>query len=54
MNALSENDRRTIAKRVFDALCAQHPDKYVVLIQPRDAADGLPGPDLPGEKPPAR
>jgi len=24
---------------VFDALCAQHPDKYIALIQPRDVLD---------------
>ena len=32
-------ERRVIARQVFDALCAQHPDKYIALIQPRDVLD---------------
>jgi hypothetical protein len=32
---LPENDRREIAKRIFDALCAKFPEKYVALVQPR-------------------
>ena len=32
----TEDDRREIAKRVFDALCAKFPEKYVALVQPRD------------------
>ena len=32
-------DRRIVAKRLFDALCAQCPDKYIALIQPRDVTD---------------
>ena len=27
-------DRREIAKRVFDALCAAYPEKYIALVQP--------------------
>jgi len=27
-------DRCIVARRVFDALCVQYPDKYVVLVQP--------------------
>ena len=27
-------DRRVVARRVFDALCTHYPDKYVVLVQP--------------------
>jgi hypothetical protein len=30
--------KRAIARRLFDALCAQYPEKYVALIQPTDAA----------------
>jgi hypothetical protein len=37
--------RRVVARRVFDALCAQYPDKYVALIQPRDVL-GDPRDDL--------
>ena len=32
---LPENDRREIAKRIFDALCAKFLEKYVALVQPR-------------------
>ena len=32
---LPENDRREIAKHIFDALCAKIPEKYVALVQPR-------------------
>jgi hypothetical protein len=31
-----------VAKRVFDALCARFPDKYVALIQPRSVPDDKP------------
>ena len=31
--------RRVIALRLFDALCAQYPDKYIYLIQPCDLAE---------------
>jgi hypothetical protein len=29
-------DRRIVAKRLFDALCAAYSDKYITLIQPRE------------------
>jgi hypothetical protein len=35
---LADNDRREIAKRIFDALCTHYPQKYVALVQPRDPA----------------
>jgi hypothetical protein len=35
--------RRVLALRLFYALCAHYPDKYVALtIQPRDVADDEP------------
>jgi hypothetical protein len=46
MSQSAQNDRRAIAKRVFDALCAQFPDKYIALIQPPDL-DGEPLPPTP-------
>jgi hypothetical protein len=48
--------RRAIARRLFDALCAQYPDKYIALIQPPNAANVLPpAPGLAAaETPPAR
>ena len=35
-------DRRIVAKRLFDALCAAYSDKYIALIQPREADAPLP------------
>ena len=36
-------DRRVVALRLFDALCAHYPDKYVsLIIQPPDVADDEP------------
>ena len=32
---LAEENRREIAKRIFDALCAKYPGKYIVLVQPQ-------------------
>jgi hypothetical protein len=29
-------DRRVVARRLFEALCTQYPDKYIALIQLRD------------------
>ena len=34
--------RHVVARRVFDALCARFPDKYIALIQPRYVADDRP------------
>ena len=38
--------RRVVGRRLFDALCTQHPDqyidKYIYLIQPSDVADDPP------------
>jgi hypothetical protein len=46
-------DRSVVARRLFDALCAQYPDKYIALIQPRDIMDV--SPDLTaGKAPPLR
>ena len=28
-----------MARRVFEALCAQYPEKYIALVQPGDATD---------------
>jgi hypothetical protein len=36
------NDRREIAKRIFDALCAKYPEKYIALVQPRDPISAVP------------
>jgi hypothetical protein len=46
----SAEDRSAVALRLFAALCAQYPDKYIALIQPRDSTNGaqIPG-SLPAE-----
>ena len=44
---LTLDDQRAIARRLFEALCAKYPERYIALIQPRDtSADGLSAPDL--------
>ena len=40
MSQLPLNDRRVIAKRIFDALRAKYPYKYIALIQPPDVDNG--------------
>jgi hypothetical protein len=41
------DDPRYVAKRLFEALCAQYPGKYIALIQPRDVAnEPLPAPEV--------
>ena len=42
MTTAETEDRQVVARRVFDALCARFPDKYVALIQPRSVADDQP------------
>ena len=40
-SAAEIEDQRVVARRLFDAMCAQFPDKYIALIQPREVADEL-------------
>ena len=42
MTSAETEDRHVVARRVFDALCARFPDKYVALIQPRSVAGDQP------------
>jgi hypothetical protein len=44
----ADNDRREIAKRIFDALCAQYPLKYIALVQPRDPTPAVPNENWSG------
>ena len=30
--------RRRVARHVFEALCAKHPEKHIVLMQPGESA----------------
>jgi hypothetical protein len=40
-------DRQAVARRLFDALCVQYPDKYIALVQPPDVASNLlPAPEI--------
>ena len=32
-----EDERRAVARRLFQALCALYPDRYILLVQPHDA-----------------
>jgi hypothetical protein len=42
----TQNDPRAVAMRIFKALCAKYPERYIALIQPRDANAGrLSAPD---------
>ena len=48
--------RRLVARRVFEALCAQYPEKYIALVQPGDATDqrivDVTTAQSPGQQPP--
>ena len=32
---LSQDERRAVAQRIFEALCAHYPEHYVALINPK-------------------
>jgi hypothetical protein len=34
-SAIEIEDQRVVGRGLFDAMCAQFPDKYIALIQPR-------------------
>ena len=40
-------ERRAIARRLFDALCAQFPSNYIALIQPGSVTPDQPAHPLP-------
>ena len=35
---LSQDERRAVAERIFAALCAHYPERYVALVDPKVAA----------------
>jgi hypothetical protein len=39
MNSVEEDERRAVARRLFEALCALYPDRYVALSEPNAARD---------------
>ena len=42
---IAEEDDRRAARRLFQALCALYPNRYIALVQPHDAASvGPPAP----------
>jgi hypothetical protein len=45
---LADNDRREIAKRIFDALCMQYPEKYIALVLPPDPVLAVPNENWSG------
>lgn len=53
MTTAETEDRHVVARRVFDALCARFPDKYVALIQPRSDDQPLSGRAEPDPRPSA-
>ena len=49
-----EHYRRDVARRLFKALCALYPDRYIALVEPREeASDGPPALELPTVDAPA-
>jgi hypothetical protein len=50
MNSLTKDERRAVARRIFEALCAQYPDRYIALVeQPGRAEPDVPADTEPGE-----
>ena len=47
-NLAEEDDRHVVARRIFKALCALYPDRYLMLALPGDVPV-LPGDVLPGD-----
>jgi hypothetical protein len=41
---LEKEDQRDVARRLFHALCAQFPDRYIVLVEPPDVVNDRPPP----------
>ena len=57
MTREARTERRClVARRVFEALCAQYPEKYIALVQPGDATDqqivDVVTAQSPGQQPP--
>jgi hypothetical protein len=38
MKKRTKEERRAVARRIFEALCARYPDRYIVLEQPKATA----------------
>jgi hypothetical protein len=38
---LSQDERRAVAQRIFAALCARYPDRYIALLERPRAHPGL-------------
>jgi hypothetical protein len=37
-----EEDRRVVARRIFKALCALYPDRYLMLVESREVVSDRP------------
>jgi hypothetical protein len=33
MKSLTKEERRAVARRIFEALCEQYPDRYITLVE---------------------
>jgi hypothetical protein len=33
MKSLTKEERRVVARRLFEALCAHYPDRYIALVE---------------------
>lgn len=39
MKSLTKEERRVVARRIFEALCVHYPDRYVALIEQPGSAE---------------
>ena len=42
-----EEGDRAVARRLFKAMCELYPDRYITLVEPRDANDWTPALSMP-------
>ena len=38
MKSLTKEERRAVARRIFEALCRQYPDRYIALVEQPESA----------------
>jgi hypothetical protein len=44
MTSVTKEERQVVARRIFEALCAHYPDRYIALVeQPGCAEPTVPG-----------
>jgi hypothetical protein len=47
MASLTKEERQTVARRVFEALCAHYPDRHIVLVEKPGSPDAEARPTTP-------